>query len=132
METKNGIRILTNKSKAPVIRSSVVKRVPLTASVNLDIVKSNHFVNRDAERGINGLHIAIEKALLASAEIVKAWQASGKERLEGVIKAANNMNIVFSIYNNQINKSSVDFVLQTIITKANFTKKNADDFEVIV
>jgi 2-methylaconitate cis-trans-isomerase PrpF len=126
MTNKNGIRKLTiNK------RASILKCIRGNGQT-INIVKSNHFSVRDEQRGIFGLQIAIEKALAVAVQLVEQWQASGKAQLEGVIKTANNLNIVFSVEPDKRGNKDVDFVFQTIIIKRDFVSKNPGDVVVTI
>jgi hypothetical protein len=98
----------------------------------INIVKSNHFSVRDEQRGIFGLQIAIEKALAVAVQLVEQWKASGKAQIEGVIKTADNMNIVFSVEPDKRGFKDVDFVFQTIIIKRDFVSKNPGDVVVTI
>lgn len=132
MYNKNGIRRLPASMKdTSTPRPSIVKRIKLNA-VNVNIIKSNHFVQRDEQRGIFGLQIAIEKALSVVVSLVEQWQASGKEQLEGVIKTANNLNIVFSVEPDKRGSKEIDFVFQTIIITHDFKIKKSDDVVVTI
>jgi hypothetical protein len=113
------------------MRESIVKRVSIEGKYNLDIVKSKHFVERDEERGIYGLAVAVEKVIKVYEKVLTKWAVSGEPKLEGVIKTSNGMNIVYSVYQNAIVPSNIDFVLQTVIVKKNFVAKNPNDFVVV-
>ena len=117
--------------KEAVMRDSIVKRIPMENGKNLDIVKSTHFGERDAERNINGLMVAVEKVTKVYIKILDRWAKTNQPKLEGVIKSSSGLNIVYSVYANRFDPNCIDFVMQTIINKQNFTAKKHGDFIII-
>lgn len=108
------------------VRASVIKQVKI-GNRTVDIVKSNHFIERYTTAKFN-FDTVVKSAEKALDKLVSLFNKKG--HIEGVIKY-RDLNIVFAV-ENDMHTQNINLVLQTAKEKKNFYLLNTSDVEMRV
>lgn len=109
-------------------RPSIIKRIKVSDKITVDLVKTNHLLDRFISRNFNWTHV-ISLAEKSLGTVLKQWYKRNLRHTQGVLQH-KNLNVMFGIHQNE-QTNNIDFEITSAMEKTNFFTNNIPDVLVI-